>query len=265
MPTFLYWMTLLSTFLICFAVWRLLASSLKLAELEAKTKKLLRILSAAYLLGWWILMAALAGADVLAASPLSVIPSITIALGVTLPIIVGLILLQSSQTLKTLINSIPNYLLVSVQLYRVLGVIFIALYSLDKLPGEFALPAGIGDILVGIAAPVVGYSLAKNYSWSKNAAIAWNIFGILDLTIAVAYGFLTSPSPLQLFARQNPNQFVTAFPLILVPVFAVPLSIILHVVSLKRLRDQIQTTDVRQNKSFHLNFDEKLKISEKYN
>lgn len=246
-PTILIWVTIISTFLICLAVWRLLVSALKNTSLETKTKKLFTTASAAYLFGWWILMFALAGVRVFAASPDSVVPSITIALGVLLPLIIGLVFLQTSPTLKTAVNAIPNHLLLNVQFYRVLGVIFVALYLLDKLPAEFALPAGVGDIIVGVAAPIVGYFLAKNYRRSRNAAIVWNVFGILDLVVAVACGFLTSPGPFQSLATENPNHLITALPLVLVPVFAVPLSILLHVVSLKRLKDSPQTINFRGN------------------
>jgi len=38
---------------------------------------------------------------------------------------------------------------VGVQVYRALGLIFLVLYAGGYLPGLFAWPAGVGDILVG--------------------------------------------------------------------------------------------------------------------
>jgi len=49
-------------------------------------------------------------------------------------------------------------------------------------------------------------------------------------------GFMTSPSPLQLLSFEAPNELISAFPLVMVPVFAVPLSILLHLMSLMKLR-----------------------------
>jgi hypothetical protein len=63
----------------------------------------------------------------------------------------------------------------------------------------------------------------------------WNIFGLVDLVVAVTTGFLTSPSPLQLFAFDQPNELVSAFPLVLIPVFLVPVSVLLHLTSLAKL------------------------------
>ena len=60
--------------------------------------------------------------------------------------------------------------------------------------------------------------------------------GIADLVVAVTTSFLTSPSPLQLLALDRPNELIAAFPLALIPVFLVPLSVLLHLASLHNLR-----------------------------
>ena len=53
--------------------------------------------------------------------------------------------------------------------------------------------------------------------------------------MAVTTGFLSSPSPIQLFAFDNPNTLITAFPLVMIPVFLVPLAVLLHLASLAKL------------------------------
>jgi hypothetical protein len=63
----------------------------------------------------------------------------------------------------------------------------------------------------------------------------WNVLGLLDLAVAITTGFLTSPSPFQAFSFDAPNELISAFPLVMVPVFAVPLTVILHVASLIKL------------------------------
>jgi len=145
-------------------------------------------------------------------------------------------LLSRSSALNAVIAAIPLPWLPGVQLYRVVGFNFLVLYALGRLPGEFAIPAGAGDVVVGLAAPVVGYLFYKGYRWSCLAVLSWNIAGILDLVVAVATGFLTSPGPFQTLALETPNELITAFPLVLVPLYAVPLSILLHLAALKRLK-----------------------------
>jgi hypothetical protein len=47
---------------------------------------------------------------------------------------------------------------------------------------------------------------------------------------------LSSPSPIQLFAFDLPNELISRFPLVLVPVYLVPVSVLLHLTSLIKLR-----------------------------
>lgn len=186
------------------------------------------------------------GSGIFQATRLRAFPAL--ALGIALLILTGAWLLYRSSALKTVLAAIPLPWLVGVQLYRVLGLNFMVLYALGRMPGEFAIPAGWGDIAVGLAAPVVGYVLYKGYRWSCLAALSWNVVGILDLVVAVATGFLSSPGPFQALALENPNILITAFPLVLVPLYAVPLSILLHLAALKRLRAQVGASSDKQFK-----------------
>jgi hypothetical protein len=47
------------------------------------------------------------------------------------------------------------------QTLRVVGVAFLVVLALGKLPAGFAIPAGLGDIAVGVAAPLVARRLAR--------------------------------------------------------------------------------------------------------
>lgn len=234
MPSVLTWTISTLMCFIAFLVWGVLIFFAQRSQMERAARKRFGTVSGTYLLGWLLLALVLGSAGVFQASPSTVFPAI--ALGIALPLAIGVFLLQHSLALNSIIEAIPLPWLVAVQLYRAIGVIFLALYAVDKLPAEFAIPAGVGDVAVGLAAPVVGYLFYKGYRWSCLAGLGWNIAGILDLVVAVALGFLSSPSPFQTLALETPNELITAFPLVLVPVFAVPLSILLHLATLKRLR-----------------------------
>jgi hypothetical protein len=73
--------------------------------------------------------------------------------------------------------------------------------------------------------------------------LLWNLLGIADLIVAVATGFLTSPSPFQRFAFDHPNELISVFPLVLIPTFLVPLAIVLHIISLIQLGRVTAHTD----------------------
>jgi hypothetical protein len=160
----------------------------------------------------------------------------TIPFGLLIPIAAGVVLFWHWPVLRRIIESVPQSWIVSVQVYRVEGLVFLTLYAGGWLPGAFAWPAGVGDVIVGLLAPVVGIACARGARGSAALLWAWNLLGITDLVVAVTTGFLTSPSQLQLLALDRPNELISSFPLAMIPVFLVPLSLLLHIASLQKLR-----------------------------
>jgi len=160
----------------------------------------------------------------------------TIPFGLLIPIAAGIVLFWRWPPLRRIIESVPQSWIVSVQVYRVEGLIFLTLYAGGWLPVAFSWPAGVGDVIVGLLAPVVGIAYSRGVRGSTGLLWAWNLLGIADLVVAVTTGFLTSPSPLQVLALDRPNELISSFPLALIPVFLVPLSLLLHFASLQKLR-----------------------------
>lgn len=160
----------------------------------------------------------------------------TIQYGLVIPIVAGVLLFWQWPLLRRALAVVPNEWMVGIQLYRALGVIFLILYAAGRLPGLFALPAGLGDVSVGLLAPVVAIAYARSQGGAARRVRLWNLLGIADLVIAVTTGFLTAPSPLQVAAFDRPSVLIAMFPLALIPVYMVPLSILLHFASLHRLQ-----------------------------
>jgi hypothetical protein len=73
-------------------------------------------------------------------------------------------------------------------------------------------------MLVGVLALPV----AAIVSGTRNTGVAWNVLGILDLADAVILGTLVVQG-------QPP------FPIVMIPSFVVPLSLLLHALSLRQL------------------------------
>lgn len=187
------------------------------------------IVTAAWLLGA-VLLAYLGVFD---ARHAIVVPPI--GFGITLPIALGLLAVNRWRALAVAAHSVPRAWVIGVQIYRALGVIFLVLLSQGRLPAVFAVPAGIGDVAIGVTAPIVAVLVLRRASYGCLAALAWNVLGILDLVAAVALGFLSSPG-IQWLASASPNTLITQYPLVLIPLFHVPLAVLLHVVSLQQLR-----------------------------
>ncbi len=153
-----------------------------------------------------------------------------------LPALVGSVLLARSRHVTAALDATPPSWLVGLQVYRVLGAIFLFDWARGTIPGAFALPAGIGDVAVGLLALPAALRVASNTPSGRKAGIYWNLLGLADFVGAISTGWLSSPGPLQLLARDHPNVRLGTFPIVLVPAFAVPFSIILHVLSIRQLR-----------------------------
>lgn len=160
----------------------------------------------------------------------------TIQFGILTPLVIAALLIWRSDTVARIIDAVPQHWLIGVQVTRALGGVFLLLYAEGLMPGVFAIPAGVGDLATALLAPIAAYAAARDPHGNAGAVLAWNALGITDFVVAVATGFATGPSPLQLAAFDNPNTLIAAFPLVLIPVYLVPLWTILHIASLVKLR-----------------------------
>jgi len=159
-----------------------------------------------------------------------------VPLAIFLPVIIGAPILLRSKRIGEVLDAMPASWLVGLQVYRIFGGIFLVGWARGVVPGIFALPAGIGDVTTGLLALPVAYLLASRNGDGVRSAIAWNIFGLLDFTIAVGIGLATAPGALQVIVPSIPNTGIGLYPTVLTPAFAVPSSILLHVLSLRQLR-----------------------------
>jgi hypothetical protein len=191
--------------------------------------------SAGLVTAWLVSSLILASQEVFRARE-SGLPSIVFA--VAGPIVLGLTLFRFWPAVRRLVDAIPRAWLLAAQAPRVFGVTFLVLLARDELPGIFAHPAGYGDILVGVAAPVVAYLYAARTSWSLPLAIGFNVVGIADLMVAVGTGFLSAPSPFRLFFTEPSTEIMTVLPMAMIPVFLVPLFILIHLASLQQLAQE---------------------------
>lgn len=186
---------------------------------------------------WVILALTLSTRGFFMASASTAVPRIAWAL---LPLAVGFLGYLTLRSVRGVVDQIPLHWIIGLQIYRALGVVFLVEWMLGALPGAFALPAGIGDIAIGVTAPWVAARVRAGAPRAHEAAILWNVLGIADLVVAVGTGVLTTPGPLHLLSLDAPNVAITMLPLVLVPTIAVPFSILAHLVGLHRLVGRVQ-------------------------
>ena len=169
-----------------------------------------------------------------------------IPVDIIVPLAVGLFLLMRSQSVAAVLDATPSTWLIGLQVYRVFGAVFLVQWGLGHLNGIFAVPAGVGDVLVGaLALPVVFY-LRSGAPSGRAVAIAWNLLGIFDFVMAITLGALSQSGLLPSFGVQPT---ALGFPLVMIPAFVVPQGLILHALSLWQLRRATRRVATRASTS----------------
>ncbi len=129
--------------------------------------------------------------------------------------------------------------LVGIQSVRVLGVSFVLLHAMGRLPAPFAPVAGWGDIAVGAAAvPLALWLATRQPATPKATVLVWNSLGLLDLVAAVVLGVTSSPGPARIFMDEPGSNLMTTLPWIIIPCFLVPALTIIHLATFYQLRSR---------------------------
>jgi hypothetical protein len=114
--------------------------------------------------------------------------------------------------------------------FRVGGVVLVISMWLGRLPALFALPAGLGDIAVGLAEPLVSRRIKAGHA--RRATLWFNLFGVIDLLTAMALGGLTAYGIVHVSPA---GSALSQLPLALIPTVGVPTVLAVHILTLQRL------------------------------
>jgi hypothetical protein len=183
---------------------------------------------------WLLLVVSLGAAGAFVGPPGT--PPLPIAIGVAAPLAVFFASLRLSQSFREFVLSLDIRLIVGMQAWRWAGLDFLSLYAHKVLPAVFALPAGLGDMAIGVTAPWIMLTLLRRPGFAASRAfIRWNVLGIFDLLVAISIGAAST-----FFATGAPGEISTApmamLPLLLIPAFLVPLFLMLHTAALMQSR-----------------------------
>jgi len=191
--------------------------------LSLKTKIIIPFVIAAVLASWLAVATIVADGSNFSLAPESRRPAS--GLVALIPFVITVTALFASKSIRAINAATPNAWLIAIQTYRVAGVMFVFPFlTYGIVPAGFGWPAGIGDALTGIFAPVVALMVAQNQPHAFKWAVAWNLFGTLDLIVAPATA---------LFFQ---SRVLSVYPLALVPLFlGPPIGILTHIYSLRNL------------------------------
>jgi len=183
---------------------------------------------------WATLIIVLSARGVFATDPSK--PPLPLLFSFIVPPILFLVSYALSTKVRQVSLALDLRLLTAMQGWRVIGGVFLVLMSLNLLPGTFAWPAGVGDLIVGGYAPFVVLSIADRTPGWRTHVLLLNVLGLLDLVTAIATGVLSGSSPLGLLRGPVTANIMQQLPLSLIPTFAVPAWIVMHVISLLKLQ-----------------------------
>ena len=193
------------------------------SALSQKTKIVIPFVVAAFLASW-LAIATIVG-DGLNFSLAPESRQLASALVALIPFAIAVLALFVSKSIRAINAATPSAGLIAIQTYRFAGIMFVFPFlTYGIVPAGFGWPAGIGDALTGIFAPVVALMVARNHPHAFKWAVAWNFFGTLDLIVAPATALLFQARVLSIY------------PLALVPLFlGPPIGILTHICSLRNL------------------------------
>jgi hypothetical protein len=219
------------------AIWLILSETLTQLSLSPHVKRGWRWGVAIGLAVWFTIRFALA----LNPPNGAVIGTPLILTFLGLGVLAGLLPLFLSPVFRQIIRAVPETWIVGIHAIRIFGFAFLALADMRLLPNEFALPAGYGDVAVGLLALGVIYLLVKQSPYARGLAVVWNVLGLIDLVVALVTGgtYIAGFVP-QLVASGISPLYLNY--VLIIPTFGVPLFILLHVYSLIQLASsRIQT------------------------
>ena len=91
------------------------------------------------------------------------------------------------------------------------------------------------DILCGLTAPLVYYFVYIKNVFGRKTLIAWNIACLFLLANIVVLAILSAPFSFQRFAFDQPNVALFYFPFVWLPCCIVPVALLAHLVSIRKL------------------------------
>lgn len=180
------------------------------------------------LLWLWLGSAVAAGHfHVLHRLPPAALPALIVALA-ALAVMVGF----RVPPLRAWLGELDLRSLVILHLARFFGIYLMLLHHRGMLPREFAMPAGIGGVIVATLAIPVIFAPVREPLRLRIISI-WNVVGFMDILFATAAIIrLNMAAPLQLLPLYQ-------LPLCLVPTFLMPAFLATHVIIHVRVsRDQ---------------------------
>jgi len=161
-----------------------------------------------------------------------------IALTVFIPVLAFVAFYLVSGSFRRFVLAQDIETMTMLQHWRVLGFAFLPLYHYGALPGLFAYPAGLGDIAIGLTAPLVIMRMRRDPDYATSTGLVrYQYLGLLDFAVAFATVGLSDGAYPTLISNGVTSSAMDVWPLNIFPSFGVPIFIILHLTVLLKVRE----------------------------
>lgn len=152
------------------------------------------------------------------------------------PMMLATILLFATSKGRQFIDSLPLKNLTYLNVVRIPVELVLFWLFLNKTVPELMTFEGRNfDIFAGISAPIIAYFGWTKIKLSRNIILLWNFICLGLLANIVVSAILSTPSPIQLVAFEQPNTAILNFPFSWLPTFIVPIVLFGHLASIRQL------------------------------
>lgn len=153
-----------------------------------------------------------------------------------LPTILTIILLFATSKGRKFIDSLPLKNLTYLNMVRIpVEIVLFWLFLNKAIPELMTFEGRNFDILAGISAPFIAYFGLAQAKLSRQTILLWNFICLGLLVNIVVNALFSTPSPIQIFAFDQPNIAILNFPFSWLPTFIVPIVLFGHLTSIRQL------------------------------
>lgn len=214
-PTFTVAFIIVMDIVVGFRAWQLVAGALtRMTDIPPERRRQWQIGTALVMITWLVVVYLLSTRELLS---VLVANGIGLFAAVIVPILVGVGVYRISPMARRIVSTIPQQQLLGIQVFRNLGFVFLIFLDMGLAPAAFALPAGLGDVLVGMLAPFVTYWYITERRGAVVLAFTLHALGLLDFVGAIGTAaFVADPTA---FAPDI-VPYATLIPGYVVPIFS---------------------------------------------
>ena len=186
------------------------------------------------LLGWLVLQGVLTLTNVYNTNINSMPPKIFI-FGI-FPTVAIIILLFVTNKGRNFIDGLSLKSLTLISCVRLpVELVLYWLFIEKTIPKTMTFEGTNFDIIAGISAPIVAFFCFKKDKITKNVILTWNFICLALVINVVIIGILSSPTPFQQMAFEQPNIAIINFPISWLPTFIVPIVMLSHLISIRKI------------------------------